>query len=247
MVCNRSFEFTKLARDSERHAWSDVGVISANTVTGNGIPDGSYQPLNENNPNYMRLENTSGERAGIANKGFLDGMAVTENAAYNISAYIRGTEGYSGAVYFALTVDGEIVAEETVPSVTDEWKKYNVTLTSPVTANRNVKLQVLIDNGAVDIDFVSMFPQGTYKGRQNGLRKDLAEKLEALEPAFLRFPGGCVTEGNTLELAYDWKDSIGVGRNGKQLDKMGRGSYSNGAPRAFPAEIYRYRQRELGL
>ena len=63
-------------------------------------------------------------------------------------------------------MDGEIVAEETVPSVTDEWKKYNVTLTSPVTANRNVKLQLLIDNGAVDIDFVSMFPQGTYKGRQ---------------------------------------------------------------------------------
>ena len=93
MVCNRSFEFTKLARDNERHAWSDVGVISANTVTGNGIPDGSYQPLNENNPNYMTLSNTSGERAGIANKGFLDGMAVTENAAYDISAYIRGTEG----------------------------------------------------------------------------------------------------------------------------------------------------------
>ena len=217
MVQNRSFEFTDLASGNERHAWSDVGGISAAVVTGDGVPNGDYQPLNENNPNYMTLENTSGERAGIANKGFLDGMAVTEGAAYDVSAYIRGIDGCSGAVYFAITVDGETVAEETVPAITDEWHRYSVTLTSPVTANKNVKLQVLIDGGAVDIDFVSMFPQDTYKGRKNGLRKDLAEKLEDLEPKFLRFPGGCVTEGYTLDLAYDWKDSIGVGSDGEPL------------------------------
>ena len=54
---------------------------------------------------------------------------------------------------------------------------------------------------------VSLFPKNTYKGRENGLREDLAEKLEALSPAFLRFPGGCVVEGATLATAYDWKDS----------------------------------------
>ena len=236
MVCNRSFEFTKLARDNERHAWSDIGEISANVVTGDGVPDGNYQPLNENNPNYMKLSNTSGEPAGIANKGFLDGMAVTEGAVYDVSAYIRGTDGYTGAVYFAITVDGEPVAEETVPSVTDEWHKYEVTLTSPVTANRNVRLQVLIDGGAVDIDFVSMFPQDTYKGRKNGLRKDLAEKLEALEPKFLRFPGGCVTEGYTLDLAYDWKDSIGVGSDGEPL--VFGGVYGNTAARKQGQNIW---------
>ena len=218
MVQNRSFEFTKLASGNERHAWSEVGDISAKVVTGDGIADGDYQPLNENNPNYMTLENTSGERAGIENNGFLDGMAVTENAAYDVSAYIRGVSGYSDKVYFAITVNGETAVEEAVPAVTNEWHRYKVTLTSPVTANKNVKLQVLIDNGTVDIDFVSMFPQDTYKGRQNGLRKDLAEKLEALEPKFLRFPGGCVTEGYTLDLAYDWKDSIGVGRDGEPLN-----------------------------
>ncbi|MCR5167436.1 MAG: carbohydrate binding domain-containing protein [Oscillospiraceae bacterium] len=217
MVQNRSFEFTDLASGNERHAWSDVGVINANVVTGDGIADGDYQPLNENNPNYMTLENTSGERAGIANKGFLDGMAIKENAAYDVSAYIRGVDGYSGRVYFALTADGEMIAEEAVTSVSDEWHKYEVTLTPSVKANKNVKLQVLIDDGKADIDFISMLPQDTYKGRKNGLRKDLAEKLEALEPKFLRFPGGCVTEGYTLDLAYDWKDSVGVGRDGEPL------------------------------
>lgn len=62
----------------------------------------SEDGLNENNPNYMSLENSSGERAGIANKGFLDGMAVTEGASYDVSAYIRGIDGYTGGVYFAI-------------------------------------------------------------------------------------------------------------------------------------------------
>ena len=228
MVQNRSFEFTKLASGNERHAWSDVGSITANVRSEGG--------LNENNPNYMSLENSSGERAGIANKGFLDGMAVTEGASYDISAYIRGIDGYTGAVYFAITADGEVIAEEAVPSVTDEWHRYSVTLTSPVTADRNVKLQVLMDGGKLDIDFVSMFPQDTYKGRKNGLRKDLAEKLEALEPKFLRFPGGCVVEGNTLELAYDWKDSIGVGSDGEPL--VFGGVYGNIAARKQGQNIW---------
>ncbi|MBR1832138.1 MAG: carbohydrate binding domain-containing protein [Ruminiclostridium sp.] len=228
MVQNRSFEFTKLASGNERHAWSDVGSITAAVRSEGG--------LNENNPNYMSLENSSGERAGIANKGFLDGMAVTEGASYDVSAYIRGIDGYTGAVYFGITVDGETVAEEAVPSVTDEWHRYSVTLTSPVTADRNVKLQVLMDSGKLDIDFVSMFPQDTYKGRKNGLRKDLAEKLEALEPKFLRFPGGCVVEGNTLELAYDWKDSIGVGSDGEPL--VFGGVYGNIAARKQGQNIW---------
>ena len=58
---------------------------------------------------------------------------------------------------------------------------------------------------------ISLFPQDTYKGRKNGIRKDIGEKLEALNPKFLRFPGGCLVEGKTLEDAYDWKDSIGNG------------------------------------
>ena len=184
----------------------------------------------------MSLENSSGEKAGIANKGFLDGMAVTEGASYDVSAYIRGIDGYSGAVYFGITVDGETVAEEAVPSVTDEWHRYSVTLTSPVTADRNVKLQFLMDGGKLDIDFVSMFPQDTYKGRKNGLRKDLAEKLEALEPKFLRFPGGCAAEGYTLDLAYDWKDSIGVGSDGEPL--VFGGVYGNIAARKQGQNIW---------
>lgn len=217
LVQNRSFEFTELARGDERHGWSDIGDIKAEVITGDGNQNGEYIPLNENNPNYIVLENASAIPSGIANQGFLDGMSVKENENYNVCAYLRGIDGYSGNVNFALTVDGDVVAESSVSGITDEWVKYETTLTSSVTASKKVKLQLLIEEGKVAADFISMFPQDTYKGRENGLRKDLAEKLEGLEPAFLRFPGGCVVEGNTMKLAYDWKDSIGVGKDGEPL------------------------------
>ncbi len=217
MIQNRSFEFTQLASGNELHAWSEVGDVTVSVQTGDGVESGDYCPLNENNPNYAIIENGSGEKAGIANKGFLEGMAVTEGETYNVSAYLRVPEVYTGTVCFALTSDGETLASEEISGITGDWAKYGISLTSSKTADKNVTLQVLIDAGKVCVDFVSMFPQDTYKGRENGLRKDLAEKLEALEPGFLRFPGGCVVEGVTQELAYDWKDSIGVGRDGEPL------------------------------
>ncbi len=217
MIQNRSFEFTKLASGNEFHAWSEIGDITANVRIGDGTEEGDYTPLNENNPNYVTLVNGSGERAGISNKGFLEGMAVTEGSEYDVSAYIRTDKGYEGKIYFVLTAGGEILSQEEVSGITDEWTKYEVTLTSSKTADKNVGLQVLMDDGEISLDFVSMFPRDTFNGRKNGLRKDLAEKLKELEPGFLRFPGGCVVEGNTMELAYDWKDSIGVNRDGEPL------------------------------
>ncbi len=52
------------------------------------------------------------------------------------------------------------------------------------------------------------------------LRKDLAEKIDALDPQFLRFPGGCVTNVGTFRTyeesgftdrrrTYQWKETIG--------------------------------------
>ncbi len=56
---------------------------------------------------------------------------------------------------------------------------------------------------------VSLFPAETFKDRSNGLRRDLAQYLADLKPGFIRFPGGCVIEGGTVETAYNWKDSVG--------------------------------------
>ena len=54
---------------------------------------------------------------------------------------------------------------------------------------------------------VSLFPEETWK--DHGLRPDLAEMLVGLKPAFVRFPGGCWVEGDTMKEAYRWKQTIG--------------------------------------
>ncbi len=63
--------------------------------------------------------------------------------------------------------------------------------------------------GTVDLDMVSVFPEDTWQGRENGLRKDLVQLLKEMKPGFLRFPGGCIVEGRFLDGRYQWKTTIG--------------------------------------
>ena len=58
------------------------------------------------------------------------------------------------------------------------------------------------------LDLVSLFPP-TYKGRSDGNRVDLMEKLAAMHPTFLRLPGGNYLEGDHIADRFDWKKTIG--------------------------------------
>lgn len=212
MVQNRSFEFTKLAAGDEKHAWNNVGDVTAEVVK-----DDKAGCLNANNPNYIVVDNKSAGNAGIANTGFLDGMSVNEGAFYKFSVYAKGLDGYTGSINVDIMDGNKSVANGVINAVTGEWQKYGLVLKSSVTKYTDISLQLTIPKGKIALDMVSLFPEDTFKGRENGLRKDLAEKLEALKPSFLRFPGGCVVEGDSLEFAYDWKDSIGTGPDGEPL------------------------------
>ncbi len=231
MVKNRSFEFTEYADGDEKHGWLNVGDVKANVVTKN--PDGS---LNDNNPNYMVIENTSNAPAGIENVGFLDGISVEKGKNYKFSVYVRGIDGYTGPVYVSIARGNTLLAEGKIDSVTSEWTKYELTLTSNATNYSGVRLRVTIDAGKAAFDMISLFPEDTYKGRENGLRADLAEKLEALEPAFLRFPGGCIIEGMTLDTAYNWKDSVGADENGDPYSW--NGTYGDVAARTLGFNLW---------
>lgn len=214
MVVNRSFEFTELAANDALYGWNTVGGASAR------VEAGAEDALNENNPNYLVLSNSSNAPAGIENVGFLDGMAIGENAKYNFSVYAKDLDG-CGGVTVRLAVGGETVAEGRIEALTADWQKYELELTAGKTDFENTTLQVLIDGGSAAFDMISLFPDDTFKGRENGMRKDLGKMLEELEPKFLRFPGGCVIEGYDYETLYNWKNSIGTGPDGLPLEFNG--------------------------
>ena len=94
-VVNRSFEFTEIAADDAFFGWSTVNGAEAEVKL-----DDKENALNENNTNYLVITNTADSPAGVANRGFLDGISVEENAKYNFSVYAKGLDGYSGGIMF---------------------------------------------------------------------------------------------------------------------------------------------------
>ena len=225
-IVNRSFEYGKIATDNEFHGYSRVGLAETEIIKKDGA-------LNENNPNYLIIKNSSDELAGIANRGFLDGMAIEKDAQYDFSIYAKAIDGYNGKITVRLISDNNIAGEAVIDAITADWTKYETKITSSITDINDVYLQVLIDKGTVAVDMVSLFPE-TYK--DHGMRKDLAEKLEALSPAFLRFPGGCIIEGWDYESAYNWKDSIGTDRDGLPLEFNGK--FGDVAARKYAVNLW---------
>lgn len=211
LIKNRSFEYGIEARDEQLHGWESTNEAVTFEVR-DGSEDGTA--LNENNPQYVVVHNTGVSSAkpyeGISNGGYLEGIAITQGASYDVSFYCKSEDGSVDTIYVTLyNEDGTVYDEQTVEGITGEWRKYETTLTADATANKKVRLAVAFTAGTACFDMISMMPQDTYKGLP--VRKDFGEYLEALNPTFLRFPGGCVIEGRDEESIYSWKDSIGDG------------------------------------
>lgn len=229
-IANRSFEFTALAAGDELFHWSSVNGA------GLSVQIDAQDALNRNNTNYLVLTNTADVPAGAANTGFMEGMNLEKDARYNFSVWAKAKDGYAGKLYARICVADTVIDEAIIENITEEWAKYTLTLTSDVTATENVTAQILIDKGSAAVDMVSLFPVDTYKGRENGLRKDLCELLEEMQPKFIRFPGGCAIEGYNEETAYHWKDSIGVDENRDPL--LFNGTYGDVAARSQGENIW---------
>lgn len=211
-VVNRSFEFTDNAINDSLYGWKTVGDATVSVVEND-----AENYLNINNSSYAVVNNSSDKFSGIANVGFLDGMTAEKDKEYLFSVYVKGIDGYSGPLKAEIRAGEKVLASAEINSVTENWQKYELSLTSVSTAYSDVTLNVLIEKGTVALDMVSLFPKDTYKNRENGMRNDLATMLEELEPKFLRFPGGCIIEGYDENTAYNWKDSIGVDYDGNPL------------------------------
>lgn len=207
MIENRSFEALKnkggatYERDS-LYAWSaypeDGSGAELTYTAGTGSLDSTK--------NRCYLNFTAADtQMGFKNAAY-DGVYMEEGKSYNVSLYAKASS-YSGSVYVKVYKDGVTVASAKVTdTVGSSWDKYEATLTAETTA-RNADFVVELDSaGSVSFDMISCIPADSVMGV---FRKDLAEKLKAINPGFLRFPGGCIIEGYNLANRYNWKDSIG--------------------------------------
>ncbi|WP_137991693.1 alpha-L-arabinofuranosidase C-terminal domain-containing protein [Streptomyces vilmorinianum] len=227
LVQNRSFEFDRAdhASYTPMTAWTPTATGGA-TGTAEVVDDDGR--LAERNRRHLRLslDGPAGAGAGagfgVVNSGHASGITVRAGETYDFSVWAR-TDRSSGT---PLTVGLRDASGDTaladplhIAVRTDHWTRYTGTLTAR-TASTAGRLTVIAGgSGTVRLDMVSLFPRETFRGRPNGLRKDLAEKIAALKPGFLRFPGGCLVNTGSHEAyeapdwerrrSYQWKDTVG--------------------------------------
>ncbi|ANS64009.1 alpha-N-arabinofuranosidase [Streptomyces lincolnensis] len=206
LVQNRSFEYSTADNTSYTPLTSWAVDGTAQVVDDAGR-------LNERNRNYLSL----GAGSSVTNAGYNTGIPLEQGKKYDFSLWARAARGTALAVTLQ-DADGPLAAARKVTVRKDGWAKYTATFTATRTSSDG-RLTVA-SAAAAALDMVSLFPRDTYKHQPNGLRKDLAEKVEALHPGFLRFPGGCLVNTGSMEdyseasnwqrkRSYQWKDTIG--------------------------------------
>ncbi|WP_405739017.1 carbohydrate binding domain-containing protein [Streptomyces sp. NBC_00028] len=206
LVQNRSFEYS--TDDNKSYT-----PLTSWTVDGTGQVVNDDGRLNARNRNYLSL----GAGSSVTNAGYNTGVSVEEGKRYDFSVWARAAAGTTLTVTLQ-DADGGLAAARQVAVTKSGWAKYKATFTATRTSNAG-RLTVG-SSAATALDMVSLFPRDTYRNESNGLRKDLAEKIEALHPGFVRFPGGCLVNTGSMEdyseasgyqrkRSYQWKDTIG--------------------------------------
>ena len=207
MVQNRSFEFG-VSNNSATTGWKDHINISGEKSSSR-LKASKKGGLNEKNPTFATLTaKAAGD--GFSNKGY-KGMYFEAGKTYPGSVYLRSVDGSVSSVTVTIGADdtGAKKATTKISGITSEWKKYEFSLTAAANTYNGCISLYADQAGKLDVDFVSLFMADIYKNEPNGLRKDLAQMLEDMHPAFVRFPGGCIVHGHFLADRYQWKDTIG--------------------------------------
>jgi alpha-L-arabinofuranosidase len=195
LVQNRDFEYTE----------KDHGGWNATTAwhSSKPIEIATEHPLHPNNPHYALLWPDT-----IWNEGW-DGIVVEAGKKYDFSMYVLAGGQKQDFSIQLVGHDGTLLAKSKLKTRAGDWQQYSTVLTATASDNKARLVIVPLKAAHVGIDMVSLFPQETFMGRKNGLRRDLAQVIADLHPKFVRFPGGCMSHGQGLENIYHWNHTVG--------------------------------------
>ncbi len=200
------------------------------------------EPMNENNPTYA-LINADG-KGSITNLGYTElynyktydknekkastaDMGFKKKVEYNFSCFINNKD-FNGtvSVYLDSPSNKMNITELDISACGDVWRQIETTLISYADEDGGLTIE-FNGTGTLCIDFVTLVPSNSYgygstQWKYTTLRSDLTTALENLNPKFIRFPGGCLAEGDSLDNLYSWKDTIGPLEERKQSYNLWR-------------------------
>ena len=195
LIQNRDFEYT----EKDHRGWNATTAWHSSRP----IEIATEHPLHPNNPHYALLWPDT-----LWNEGW-NGIAVEMGKKYDFSMYVLAGGQKQDFDILLVGQGGNVLAKSTLKTRAGDWKQYATVLTATATDNKARLAIVPLKAAHVGVDMISLFPQDTFKGRKNGMRKDLAETIAALHPKFVRFPGGCMTHGQGLDNIYHWQHTVG--------------------------------------
>jgi alpha-N-arabinofuranosidase len=177
-----------------------------------------YSPARPSNPHFMRVYiDPAVGTFTLTNEGFR-GMGIKKDGKYNfsVSARLMGDSNIKITAEL-ISPEGEPAGKTELSGFSGTWNAYQASFIASQTGQKAQLKLTLSGKGSIDLDMISLFPDDTWNGRKNGLRKDIVEMIAGLKPGFVRFPGGCIVEGRDLTNRYQWKTTVGPVEDRKMI------------------------------
>ena len=224
MVANGNFEaLTDGSAPAFGNSWSSVSGATFTVGETDGIFANHadyHNTVNKTNvnPHYAQVVVTAAG-GGISNAGYRQvPMAFSRGEKYKFSAFVKAEKATKMTVKATNGAMTFINEEISVPQGS-EWIKYERTVSASNTGAENTKLEITFDTaGTYYVDAVQLETMDSTLGFKNYIYNAIKD----LSPKFMRFPGGCIIEGDNSNKdengecveVYDWKNSIGAVQNG---------------------------------
>ena len=195
LIQNRDFEYTS----KDHRGWNATSAWHSNKP----IEISSEHPLHPNNPHYAIMAMDT-----LWNEGW-DGIVVEKGKKYDFSMFVFAGGQKQDFLIQLVGQKGQVLAQSKLKTRASDWQQFSTVLKAKSSDEKGRLVIIPQKVARVGIDMVSLFPQETFMGRKNGLRKDLAQVIADLHPKFVRFPGGCMSHGQGLENIYHWNHTVG--------------------------------------
>ncbi len=159
------------------------------------------QPRSTFNPTSVKIE----EKATLENEGFW-GYSFNPQTPQEFRIDAKGL----GRIRVTIVDEaGKVIGGKDITVDSKDWA-HTFTNFRPTATTRKGKLVLTVEpKTPISVDLVSLTPAETFANRPNGMRKDLGNAIKNLNPKFMRFPGGCWVEGDTMALSQRWKETVG--------------------------------------
>lgn len=180
--------------------------LSANTSLSLDV----QELINEKNKRSLRvgIYANGGVKGGIRALGY-QGMNIQKDERYNLSFYMKSMYTMRAPLQLSLQRDSVNISDVYTVIPTNEWKKYNYSFVAS-DSSKHASFVISSDSSAMFyIDQVSLFPEKTWQGKTQGFHKEIMEAIAALNPSFVRFPGGELVNGYTSGTYTKWHQTIG--------------------------------------